>query len=241
LRKSRNDKLVLDLEQSLTILEARTYTRKKIQGKKNINGSFGVVCGQGLHGHFGCKKPLAMMHDLNSMSLHCVSKKKSCCWTCYPWYNCQNHGKLHVLSTLKRWITRITLFDLWKSIFRFNTFALVINFINSNWVPSHVIVESFQVVDTSKVAMASQFQHLLELFFLWWHVHFWHFVLNNKILGFAMPLARLVNMFIITIKKLDFSKSSIWLKCPHWPKGMVILIKSLGHERHKLLLTETFD
>jgi hypothetical protein len=34
--KSPNDELVLDLEQSLTILEARTYTRKKIQGKKTL-------------------------------------------------------------------------------------------------------------------------------------------------------------------------------------------------------------
>jgi len=34
--KSSNDELVLDLEQSLTILEARTYTRKKIQGKKTL-------------------------------------------------------------------------------------------------------------------------------------------------------------------------------------------------------------
>jgi hypothetical protein len=54
---------------------------------------------------------LVMMHDLNSMSLHCVSETKSCCWTCYPWYNGQKHEKLHVLSTLKRWITIITLFD----------------------------------------------------------------------------------------------------------------------------------
>ncbi len=159
-----------------------------------------------LHAHFGCKKPLAMMHDLNSMSLHCVSKKKSCCWTCYPWYNCQNHGKLHVLSTLKRCITIITWFDLWKSMFGFNTFALVINFINSNWVPCHVIMGLFKVVDTSRVAMASQYQHLLELFLLWWHVPLWHFVLYNKALGFAMPLARLVNMFITTTRNLTYQK-----------------------------------
>lgn len=173
---------------------SKNLYKKEDSRKKDINGSFNVACGQELHAHFGCKKSLAMMHVFNSMSLHCVSKKKSCCWTCYPWYNGQNHGKLHVLSTLKRWITIITLFDLWKSMFGFNTFALV----NSNWVPCHVIMGLFKVVDTSRITMTSQFQHLLELFFLWWHVPLWHFVLYNKVLGFAMPLAKLVNMFIIT-------------------------------------------
>jgi hypothetical protein len=33
---SSNDELVLDLEQSLTFLEARTYTRNKIKGKKTL-------------------------------------------------------------------------------------------------------------------------------------------------------------------------------------------------------------
>ncbi len=130
---------------------------------------------------------------------------------------------------------------LWKFVFEFNTFALVINFINSNWVPCHVIVGLFKVVFTSRVATASQFQHLLELFLLWWHVPLWHFVLYNKVLGFAKPSARLVNMFIVNIRKLDFSEGPTWLKCSHWPRGMVVLIKRLGHERHKLFLTETFN
>ncbi len=90
---------------------SKNLYKKEDSRQKNLNGSFSVVCGQGLHAHFGCKKSLVMMHDLNSMSLHCVSETKSCCWTCYPWYNGQKHEKLHVLSTLKRWITIITLFD----------------------------------------------------------------------------------------------------------------------------------
>ncbi len=44
-----------------------------------------------------------------------------------------------------------------------------------------------------------------------------------------------------TIRKRDFSKCSTCLKCPHRLKGIVILTKGLGHERHKLLLIETFD
>jgi hypothetical protein len=33
-----------------------------------------------------------------------------------------------------------------------------------------------------------------------------------------------------TIRKCDFLKGPTWLKCPYWLKGMVILIKDLGHE-----------
>jgi hypothetical protein len=44
-----------------------------------------------------------------------------------------------------------------------------------------------------------------------------------------------------TIRKHDFSKGSTWLKYSHWPRGMVVLTKSLGHERHKSLLIETFN
>jgi hypothetical protein len=42
-------------------------------------------------------------------------------------------------------------------------------------------------------------------------------------------------------KKSRRFKRLTWLKCPHWPKGMSILIKILGHEKHMLRLTNTFD
>jgi hypothetical protein len=41
--------------------------------------------------------------------------------------------------------------------------------------------------------------------------------------------------------KCGFLEGPTWLKCPHWPRGMVILIKGIWHEKHKLLLTETFE
>jgi hypothetical protein len=43
-----------------------------------------------------------------------------------------------------------------------------------------------------------------------------------------------------TTRKRDFLKGPIWLKCPHWPRGMIVLIKGLKNERHELLLTKTF-
>jgi hypothetical protein len=45
----------------------------------------------------------------------------------------------------------------------------------------------------------------------------------------------------ITIRKCDFSEGLIWLKYPHWPRGMVILTKGPGHEKHELLMIKTFD
>jgi hypothetical protein len=40
-------------------------------------------------------------------------------------------------------------------------FDLVINFINSLWVPCHVIVGLFEAIDTSRVTMAVQVKDFL--------------------------------------------------------------------------------
>jgi hypothetical protein len=39
-------------------------------------------------------------------------------------------------------------------------------------------------------------------------------------------------------KKTQIFKRPTWPKCPHWPKGMSILIKGLGHEKHMSHLTK---
>jgi hypothetical protein len=39
-------------------------------------------------------------------------------------------------------------------------------------------------------------------------------------------------------KKMQLFKRPTWPKCPHWPKGMSILKKGLGHEKHMLHLTK---
>ncbi len=43
-----------------------------------------------------------------------------------------------------------------------------------------------------------------------------------------------------TIRKCDFLKGPTSLKCPYWQKGMVVLIRDLGHEGLKSLLIQTF-
>jgi hypothetical protein len=59
----------------------------------------------------------------------------------------------HVLSNLASTIVVFASFDLWMSCDGVDTFALVINFLNDNWVPMHVIVGLFEVNDTTKQSM----------------------------------------------------------------------------------------
>ncbi len=47
---------------------------------------------------------------------------------------------------------------------RHDTFVLVINFINSLWVPCHVIVGLFEAIDMFGVAMVVQVKDLLSLY-----------------------------------------------------------------------------
>ncbi len=54
----------------------------------------------------------------------------------------------HVLSNLATVIVVSTSFDLWMFYDGVDTFVLVINFLNDNWVPMHVIVELFEVNET---------------------------------------------------------------------------------------------
>jgi len=51
--------------------------------------------------------------------------------------------------------------DLWMSKSSFNTFALVINFINEEWVPCHVIVGMFEALNTSRATLVEQMKSFL--------------------------------------------------------------------------------
>jgi hypothetical protein len=65
-----------------------------------------------------------------------------------------------VMPTLESCITT-TSFDLWMSKCGHDTFALVINFINSHWVPCHVTMGLFETTNTSGVVMAAHVKELL--------------------------------------------------------------------------------
>jgi hypothetical protein len=45
-----------------------------------------------------------------------------------------------------------------------DTFVLVINFSNDNWVPMHVTMQLFEVNETIRQSMVTQLQYLLEKF-----------------------------------------------------------------------------
>jgi hypothetical protein len=66
-----------------------------------------------------------------------------------------------VMPNLESCITGTTYFDLWMAKSGHDTFALVINFINSHWVPCHVTMGFFEAINKSKVAMAAQVKELL--------------------------------------------------------------------------------
>ncbi len=68
------------------------------------------------------------------------------------------------MLALESCITTIISFDLWMSKSGHDTFALVINFINSHWVPCHVIVGLFEANDTFGVVMATQVKELLSCY-----------------------------------------------------------------------------
>ncbi len=66
-----------------------------------------------------------------------------------------------MMPTLDSCVTTIVSFDLWMSKFGHNTFSLVINSINSQWVPYNVTLGLFEATNTIKVAMATQVKDLL--------------------------------------------------------------------------------
>ncbi len=57
----------------------------------------------------------------------------------------------YVILALESSITTTTSFDLWMSRCGHDTFALLINFINSQWVPCHVTMGLFETIYTIEV------------------------------------------------------------------------------------------
>jgi len=53
----------------------------------------------------------------------------------------------YVILALEYYVTTTCSFDLWMSRFGHNTFVLVINFLNSQWVPWHVTMGFFEATN----------------------------------------------------------------------------------------------
>jgi hypothetical protein len=55
-------------------------------------------------------------------------------------------------------------FDLWMFCVGFDTFAIIMSFINTSWEPCHVTIRVFEVHNTTSVAMANHVKSLLDSF-----------------------------------------------------------------------------
>jgi hypothetical protein len=60
----------------------------------------------------------------------------------------------YVLLAIAQCTIATTSFDPWMFKIGFNTFALVIKFINEDWVPYHVIVGLFEILNTYGTTLA---------------------------------------------------------------------------------------
>jgi hypothetical protein len=67
----------------------------------------------------------------------------------------------HALHALIKFILMTTAFDLWMSHERFDTFALVMNYIYNNWELCHITINIFKVHETLGTTMVLQLKDLL--------------------------------------------------------------------------------
>jgi hypothetical protein len=74
----------------------------------------------------------------------------------------------YVLLSLDFCVMTTTSFDLWMSRLGHGIFDLVINFINSQWVPCHVIVGLFEAINMVGIAMATHVKDLLDCSTICW-------------------------------------------------------------------------
>ncbi len=59
----------------------------------------------------------------------------------------------HVFFTFAKTITMIFTFDLWMSCGGFDSFTLMVKYINSKWEPCHITINIFEVHEIFGVAM----------------------------------------------------------------------------------------
>lgn len=73
----------------------------------------------------------------------------------------------YVMPTLNYFVTTtIISFDWWTFRSKHDTFALMINFINSHWVPCHVTMGLFETTYTTRVTMTTHVKDLFSSYLL---------------------------------------------------------------------------
>jgi len=108
---------------------------------------------------------MAKMVGHASKSPSPISKSKANGPTCHLMFGGQDYGKICVANFgFLCDVMATTSFDLWMSKFGHNTFILVINFINSEWVPCHVTMGLLGTTNMARIAMVMQVKDLLSFY-----------------------------------------------------------------------------
>ncbi len=89
----------------------------------------------------------------------------------------------YVLLAIAKCATTTTSFDIWMSKSRCDIFPLIINFIDDQWIPCHVIIALFKAKNTSSVVLAIEVKSLLL-----------DFNFTNKIIPYVKDERRNFNM-----------------------------------------------
>jgi len=72
--------------------------------------------------------------------------------------------ELYVLPSLSACATASITFDLWMSRAGYDTFALIVNFIDNTWVPCHICIRLFETSNTSGAALVEIVTPLIKKF-----------------------------------------------------------------------------
>jgi len=143
--------------------------------------------------------------------------------------------EMHVFPTLVEFVTTTVMFNLWMSKIGIDTFALVINFIDDNWVPCQVIIDMFETPKTFKVALAEQMKSL-----------FTTYELTNKVIVYVKDEGTNLNMLAFALTNV-VSCELLQLPSPFsgtffghvMSKDMPLLIKKIGVGMKKMSVGET--
>ncbi len=68
----------------------------------------------------------------------------------------------YVLPALAGYFSAIASFNLWMSKGAHDVFALMINFLNNDWQPKHVIIGLFEAIETTSQALVRSLIELLD-------------------------------------------------------------------------------
>ncbi len=100
---------------------------------------------------------------------------------------------MHVLLSIAQCVIATTTFDFWMPKTSFDMFVLVINFINDDWVPYHVIVRLFEAPNTFGATLAKQMKYLLV-----------EYQLTNKIIIYVKDESTNLNTFAFAFANVVF-------------------------------------